>query len=115
MKRIRGNKQAISFFNQGVALGNLGRLEEAITSYDKAVEIKPDYYDAWNSRGNALAHLGRFSDAIRSYDRALSIEPHNSITLWNKILVLELIWDTRLAAETVDGIKGRFARLMMPS
>jgi tetratricopeptide (TPR) repeat protein len=30
-----------------MALRNLGKLEEAIASYDKALEIKPDYHVAW--------------------------------------------------------------------
>ena len=29
---------------RGIALIKLGRYEEAIASYDKALEIKPDYY-----------------------------------------------------------------------
>jgi Flp pilus assembly protein TadD len=35
-------------------LGKLGRLEEAIASYDQALEIKPDKDEAWNNRGYAL-------------------------------------------------------------
>jgi superkiller protein 3 len=31
-----------AWYNRGYALGNLGRLEEAIASYDKALEFKPD-------------------------------------------------------------------------
>ena len=29
---------------------NLGRDEEAIECYDKAIEIDPEYADAWNSK-----------------------------------------------------------------
>ena len=52
---------------------NLGRLEAAIASYDKALEIKPDYHVAWNNRGIALDNLGRGEEAIASYDKALEI------------------------------------------
>jgi superkiller protein 3 len=31
-----------AWYNRGNSLGNLGRYEEAISSYDKAVEFKPD-------------------------------------------------------------------------
>lgn len=34
---------------QGNTLANLGIFEAAITSYDKAIEIKPDYYEAWST------------------------------------------------------------------
>ena len=49
--------------------------EQVIASYDRALEIKPDYPDAWYNRGVALGNLGRFEEAIASYDRALEIKP----------------------------------------
>ena len=61
--------------NRGIALGNLGRLEEAIASYNKAVKIKPDHHYPWNNRGIALENLGRLEEAIASYDNALKIKP----------------------------------------
>ncbi|MEG3978334.1 tetratricopeptide repeat protein, partial [Microcoleus sp. herbarium8] len=42
---------------------------------DKALEFKPDDYEAWYNRGIALHNLGRFKDAIASYDKALKIKP----------------------------------------
>jgi tetratricopeptide (TPR) repeat protein len=56
-------------------LRNLGRLEEAIASYDKALEFKPDSYEAWYNRGYALGNLGRGEEAIASYEKALEIKP----------------------------------------
>jgi Flp pilus assembly protein TadD len=44
--------------NRGVALDNLGQYEEAIASFDKAIEIKPDNDSAWLNRGVALDNLG---------------------------------------------------------
>ena len=49
--------------------------EEAIASYDKALEIKPDSHKAWFNLGYALDDLGRHEDAIASYDKALEIKP----------------------------------------
>jgi tetratricopeptide (TPR) repeat protein len=46
-------------------------MEEAIASYDKALEFKPDYHEAWNNRGIALGNLGRWEEAIASFDKAL--------------------------------------------
>ncbi|MDZ8257242.1 tetratricopeptide repeat protein [Nostoc sp. ChiQUE01b] len=63
---------------------NLGKLQsagqdykEAIASYDKALEFKPDYHQAWYNRGIALRNLRRNEEAIASYDKALEIEPDN--------------------------------------
>jgi tetratricopeptide (TPR) repeat protein len=40
----------------------------AIASYARALEIKPDYHQAWFNRGVALGNLGRYEEAIASYD-----------------------------------------------
>jgi tetratricopeptide (TPR) repeat protein len=45
-------------------------LEDAIASYDKALEIKPDYGEAWKNRDNALGNSGRLEDAITSYKKS---------------------------------------------
>ncbi len=59
----------------GNALSDLGREEEAISSYDQAIAIKPDKYNAWNNRGDVLQALGRNDEALDSYDRAIAINP----------------------------------------
>jgi tetratricopeptide (TPR) repeat protein len=62
------------FFNVGNGFYQIGRYEEAIASYDKALAIKPDSPEAWYSRGNALGNLIRYEEAIASYDKALAIK-----------------------------------------
>ena len=53
----------------------LRRLDEAISSFDKAIAIKSDYAVAHSNRGNALKDLGRFDEAIASYDNAIAVAP----------------------------------------
>ncbi|HST21538.1 MAG TPA: tetratricopeptide repeat protein, partial [Blastocatellia bacterium] len=60
----------------------LARYEEAIASYDRAIDIKPDAGDVWYNRGNAFAKLGRNKEAIASYDFAIKIEPQD-FEAWN--------------------------------
>ena len=36
---------------EGKGLYDAGKYEEAVTSYDKAIEIKPKFADVWNSIG----------------------------------------------------------------
>jgi predicted O-linked N-acetylglucosamine transferase (SPINDLY family) len=56
-------------------LHELGRAEEAIESYDRALELRPQYPAALYNRGLALHRLKRFTDALASYDSALEIKP----------------------------------------
>jgi len=37
--------------NKGNALGSYGKCDEAIKAFDKAIEKKPQYADAWNNKG----------------------------------------------------------------
>ncbi len=43
-------------------------------SYEKALEIQPDYHFAWFNRGNALRKMDRYEEAIASYEKALKIQ-----------------------------------------
>ncbi|MCY7273764.1 MAG: tetratricopeptide repeat protein [Phormidesmis sp. CAN_BIN44] len=50
--------------------------ENAITSCEKVLAIKPDYHEAWYNRGVVLSALGRKEEAIQSYDKAVDIKPN---------------------------------------
>jgi Flp pilus assembly protein TadD len=68
----------------GAVNAGLGRLEEAVASYSKALQIKPDYADAHNNLGVALDALGKSEEAVASYHKALQIKPdyaeaHNNL------------------------------------
>ena len=48
------NDNLQTLLKQGYEFLERGQYPEAITSYDKALAIKPDYYDAWYYKGYAL-------------------------------------------------------------
>jgi tetratricopeptide (TPR) repeat protein len=68
-------QKAELFFEQGLLYGYAEEYAKAIASLEKALEIKPDFHEAWKKRGNALGNLGRLEEAIASYDKALEIKP----------------------------------------
>ena len=53
--------------NKGLALNNLGKYEEAIEWYDKALKIDPNDVNALNNKGKALYNLGKYQEAIEWY------------------------------------------------
>jgi tetratricopeptide (TPR) repeat protein len=67
--------EAEAWKKRGYEQSDLGDFEGALKSYDKALEIKPDYHKAWYLRGIALRKLGRLEEAITSYDKALEFKP----------------------------------------
>jgi tetratricopeptide (TPR) repeat protein len=62
------------WLDRGNELYGLGKYEEAISSCNKAIEIKPDLHEAWYIRGNVLFNSGRYAEAIVSFDKAIELE-----------------------------------------
>jgi tetratricopeptide (TPR) repeat protein len=58
-----------------VALERLQKYQEALASYDKAIQFKPDKHEAWYGRGIALRKLEQYQEAIASYDKAIQFKP----------------------------------------
>ncbi|MEO1401343.1 MAG: tetratricopeptide repeat protein [Cyanobacteria bacterium J06635_1] len=75
-------------FDLGNSLDNLGRDEDAISAYEAALAIKPDYPAALYNKGISLAKLGRDEDAITAYEAALAIKPDKHEALYRKGLSL---------------------------
>jgi tetratricopeptide (TPR) repeat protein len=64
------------------SLGNTllkqGRREEALKTFDKAVQLRPDSAELWNNLGDVLQKLERPDEALLSFQHALKLDPHNS-------------------------------------
>ncbi len=68
----------------GDALDEMGKYDEAIMSYDKAIAIKKDYYLALNNKGVTLKKLKKYEDAIESFQNAISFKKFY-VEAWNNI------------------------------
>ena len=53
-------------------------MEDAIASYEKALDLNPNLVDALLAKGKALRRLKRYEEAIAVNDRAIQIQPENS-------------------------------------
>jgi tetratricopeptide (TPR) repeat protein len=73
-----------SWNNKGMSLDYLGRHEEALICYDKAIQIDPRDANALGNKGIALAELDRFEEAMVCFDEALRIDPHSPAAWINK-------------------------------
>ncbi|MGO9610215.1 MAG: tetratricopeptide repeat protein, partial [Verrucomicrobiia bacterium] len=60
----------------GVALFQIGKVPEAITHYEQALRIKPDYAEAHDSLGLALKAMGKVAEPAEQYEEALRIKPN---------------------------------------
>ena len=62
----------------------LGRYDDAIVDYDKAIHLKPDDATTYSNRGTAKGMLGRYDDAIADFDKALRLKPDDAATYSNR-------------------------------
>jgi len=61
--------------NLGGFLKQIGKPADALTHYQEAVRLKPDYAEAHNNMGTVLAALGKPEQAIESYKEAMRLSP----------------------------------------
>jgi tetratricopeptide (TPR) repeat protein len=71
-------------FRRALDLQRLGRFDESLVIYDRALSRQPANPEALYYRGNALRGLGRLSEAVASYDRALALRPAFAEALNNR-------------------------------
>ncbi len=76
-RAIRQEPKTEYLTNLGITLLNQGRREDALATFDKAVQLNPSDADLWRNLGNVLAEVGRPEDAILSYQQALKLNPRH--------------------------------------
>ena len=59
------------------------RLVEAVASYAKAVELNPNFVQAWNNIGLAYQAQREFGKAKRAYKKALDLAPNFAMVHYN--------------------------------
>ena len=76
------------FSNYGNILKNLGKFKDAEISTRKAIEIKPDFAEAYSNLGGILKDLVRLKEAEFSYRKAIEIKPDYAKAHYNLGIIL---------------------------
>jgi hypothetical protein len=61
--------------NLGNILRDQGQHEQALESYQKALQLRPEYAKAFINRGIALVAMGRIDEAIRDLEHGVELAP----------------------------------------
>jgi tetratricopeptide (TPR) repeat protein len=61
--------------NRGIVYVELGQWDKAIVDYTRAIEIDPQYKDAYFNRGIAYGDLEQWNEAIVDYTRTIELDP----------------------------------------
>lgn len=72
----RAPRTAFAWFEQGCMLdAQAGKAAEALAAYRRAVELAPEFADAWCNLGTVHFHRGERPEARTCYERALAADP----------------------------------------
>jgi tetratricopeptide (TPR) repeat protein len=74
----RNDRSWMAHNNLGIVLANMGRADEAVVQYQKALEVKPNHADAYYNLGHLFAKMGRTDEALAHYQKALDIDPNHA-------------------------------------
>ena len=66
----------------------LGRDNEAIGCFEKAIELRPDSVQAHICQGGSFTMFGRHEDAVECFEKAIELEPNSVEAHRNKKLSL---------------------------
>ena len=62
----------------------MGKLEEAVADYDRALALRPFNTEDICNRAGVLADIGRFDEAVAGFDRALALMPEMAPAYYNR-------------------------------
>lgn len=79
---------AQEYFERGLQSQNSGDIQDAIESYTRAINLKPDYSWALNNRA-MLRHerIGDYHDALVDYNRAIDSDPSYALAYYNRAVL----------------------------
>ena len=77
-------KSREQWLDEGKAFHNLKRSEEALSAYDQAIRLDPNYARAYAHKGWALNDLKRYEEALQACEQALRLDPNSAHAYVNK-------------------------------
>ena len=81
--RVLSNKPQY-YSHRGTAKRNKGNYTDAVTDFDRAIQLEPDYAYAYICRGNAKRKLEQYFAAIADYDKAIRLKPDDATAYDNR-------------------------------
>ncbi len=79
--------KGMMFMGRGVAYGDLGRPQEAIADFSRAIEINPDMRDAYKFRGSLYAQAGQLDLALVDLRKYVTLDSADAVS-WNNIAMI---------------------------
>jgi tetratricopeptide (TPR) repeat protein len=96
------SQNAKKYFKTGQEFIASGNYKDAIDQFTKAIDIEPDYSNAYLARAAAYEKLDMLKEASEDYDRASTFESNNTDVFYQAARLSYLLGDYQKAIEKAD-------------
>lgn len=96
-----------SWYTLGIILNQLGRLEEELVAYDKALKLFPRMDSALLNKASTLFALGRKGEALKVLENLERYRPEDLRVTNNRGIVLKALGRNQEALEAFDSVASR--------
>jgi len=96
--------EAQYMYHHALYLSMLGRKEEALNDFQRAIIIAPRFCEALNAMGNCLDELERYDEAVRKFDKVIEIDPNHTEARIKRETILKKI--SFLGKASANPVKG---------
>lgn len=69
---------------KGIMNHSLGKYDIALTDFNRALEMDPEYVLAYNGRGMTYLEMERYDEAVADFDAAILRDPNFSLAYFNR-------------------------------
>jgi tetratricopeptide (TPR) repeat protein len=105
LKIIGSENNFIDYHNQCEKLLSEEKYEEAITLYQKALQLRPDYFKFHYNLGKVFYKLGKYEQAIASFEQAAKLQP-------DEIGVYQYLGDAKFKINDFDNALKYYQKLL---
>ena len=69
------NQEAGGWHNVGIAHAQAGRHQDAVSAFQRSLQVDPALVESWMALGRSYLHMGDSEQALKSFRRA-SVQPN---------------------------------------
>ncbi|MHA2069376.1 MAG: tetratricopeptide repeat protein, partial [Candidatus Thorarchaeota archaeon] len=95
-------KDALAYYNRGLAYYYLGEPQRVIQDLNEAIRLDPKDGKNYNNRGYAYGGLGQWQRACEDFDEAIRLDPQDATAYANRALSYTALGKEREAQQDVD-------------
>jgi tetratricopeptide (TPR) repeat protein len=96
------SQNAKKYFKTGEEFVSAGNYKDAIEQFTKAIDLQPDFADAYIIRANAYEKLNMLKEAAEDYDRASTFLSNNNVVYYQAARLNYMLGEYQKAIDKAD-------------